>query len=312
MNRPGRCSLAAAGAALLTAGAALLTAGAALLTAGAALLVAGALLAGGLSASPASAQGATSGRVGPALSITSNGRQLSPLGRLTRVGDFPTGGALSPDGRFFWAVDAGHGRDHVQVVDVGTGAVIHTRYDQESVLRTVELILGMKPLSLFDAQAAPMWDAFVANGQADVTPYTAVQPEQSLAQVSSSSDVRRAGPLAQALPFDRPDAVPQALFDRVLWHRVYGPRSRPPSPGPGASMIETQRANEALAAFRGHRSVREVLLRPGADPFAEDLARAASLGLGGGAAGPSGVGRTTNGTALAPAALNRAAGNSDG
>jgi hypothetical protein len=145
-----------------------------------------------------------------------------------------------------------------------------------------------------------------------VTPYTAVQPEQSLAQVSSSSDVRRAGPLAQALPFDRPDAVPQALFDRVLWHRVYGPRSRPPSPGPGASMIETQRANEALAAFRGHRSVREVLLRPGADPFAEDLARAASLGLGGGAAGPSGVGRTTNGTALAPAALNRAAGNSDG
>ena len=64
------------------------------------------------------------GEIGPALSVTGNGRALHPEGRMTTVGDFPTGGALSPDGRFYWAVDAGHGRDDVQVIDVASGAVV--------------------------------------------------------------------------------------------------------------------------------------------------------------------------------------------
>ena len=63
------------------------------------------------------------GRIGPSFGITGNGRQLHPAGRMTAVGDFPTGGALTPDGRFYWAVDAGHGRDDVQIVDVASGAV---------------------------------------------------------------------------------------------------------------------------------------------------------------------------------------------
>src|SRR6266699_4640212 len=65
----------------------------------------------------------TNGRIGPAYGMTPGGRQLTPAGRMTVLGDFPTGGALSPDGRFYWAVDSGHGRDDVQVVDVGTGRV---------------------------------------------------------------------------------------------------------------------------------------------------------------------------------------------
>jgi YVTN family beta-propeller protein len=65
-----------------------------------------------------------SGRVGPALGITTNGRALEPAGRLTTLGLFPTGGALTPDGRFYWAVDAGHGANEVKVVDVGTGQVV--------------------------------------------------------------------------------------------------------------------------------------------------------------------------------------------
>src|SRR5713101_2914933 len=66
------------------------------------------------------------GEIGPALSITGNGRLLTPAGRMTVLGDFPTGGALSPDGRFYWAVDSGHGQDDVQVVDVATGKVVQT------------------------------------------------------------------------------------------------------------------------------------------------------------------------------------------
>src|SRR4051812_50159130 len=60
--------------------------------------------------------------VARAAAETPNGRALHPAGRMTAVGDFPSGGALTPDGRFYWAVDSGHGRDDVQIVDVRTGA----------------------------------------------------------------------------------------------------------------------------------------------------------------------------------------------
>src|SRR5437764_1559152 len=62
----------------------------------------------------------------PSTGLTVAGRQLQPAGRMTPVGAFPTGGALTPDGRFYWAVDAGRGANAVRVVDVATGAVAQT------------------------------------------------------------------------------------------------------------------------------------------------------------------------------------------
>src|SRR5205085_10581119 len=49
--------------------------------------------------------------------------KLSPVGRITTVGSFPTGGRLSPDGRFYWSVSAGHGQNDVHIVEVTTGKV---------------------------------------------------------------------------------------------------------------------------------------------------------------------------------------------
>ncbi len=77
-------------------------------------------------AAPAAASAQEDGQIGPDRSITTNGRFLQPAGRLTTLGNFPTGGALTPDGRFYWAVDAGHGRNDVKVVDVASGDVIQT------------------------------------------------------------------------------------------------------------------------------------------------------------------------------------------
>jgi DNA-binding beta-propeller fold protein YncE len=59
----------------------------------------------------------------PTAQLTVSGRQLDPAGRMTQVGAFPTGGALSPDGRFYWTVDAGRGATAVRVIDVQSGAV---------------------------------------------------------------------------------------------------------------------------------------------------------------------------------------------
>jgi hypothetical protein len=66
------------------------------------------------------------GEIGPSLGMTANGRKLDPVGRLTQVGNFPTGSALTKDGRYLWVVDSGHGSDDVRVVSVASGQVIQT------------------------------------------------------------------------------------------------------------------------------------------------------------------------------------------
>jgi Phosphoesterase family len=152
------------------------------------------------------------------------------------------------------------------------GSVVHTRYDQESMLRTMELILGMQPLSRFDANAEPMYAAFRDDGHPDLTPYTAIKPQQPIGQLTTAAQARAAGPLVAQLPFDQPDVVPQALFDRVLWGSVYGWRSRPPAPGPNASPLEVQRAADVLTVFRAGYDVRRWLLQSTDDVLGDDIA----------------------------------------
>ncbi len=158
------------------------------------------------------------------------------------------------------------------------GAVVDTRYDQYSALRTIELILGMNPLSLNDALATPMYDAFTA--EPDLEPYTAITPEQSLdernpvpvasaAPASASAATATSAwasasvdpALALQLPFDQLDLVPQQLSDAVLWHSIYGWDSTPPPPGPGASPNEQARTALALEAYRAHLDIGEQLAR---------------------------------------------------
>ena len=141
------------------------------------------------------------------------------------------------------------------------GPVVHTRYDQLSVIRTIELILGLKPLSVFDAVATPMYDVFA--NQADVTPYRAIKPEQDLMAVNSKSAANAA--LSAAMPFDHLDAVPQEISDRILWQRVYGIGSTPPPPGPNASRREQARAMAALQAYRQGKDVWAALQAAGDD-----------------------------------------------
>jgi len=74
----------------------------------------------------ASAVAAVNGRIGPKLHVVNSGRHLTPYGKTARVGNFPTGGATTPDGRFYWAVAAGAGLNDARIVSVKTGKVIQT------------------------------------------------------------------------------------------------------------------------------------------------------------------------------------------
>src|SRR3954463_6458076 len=82
-----------------------------------------ALLAG---AGLAVAQLADDGRIGPDLRLLDNGRRLTPYGKLSPLGNFPTGGRVTPNGRFFWTVSTGRGPNDVRIVSVRTGKVLQT------------------------------------------------------------------------------------------------------------------------------------------------------------------------------------------
>src|SRR4051812_26371145 len=84
------------------------------------LLVIG-LAAGALIAAAAIALAAggdpTNGIIGPKNHVQPSGRRLSPLGKLTKVGNHPGGGALTTNGRFLWVLDAGRGINDIRIVD---------------------------------------------------------------------------------------------------------------------------------------------------------------------------------------------------
>jgi YVTN family beta-propeller protein len=134
------------------------------------------------------------------------------------------------------------------------GGLTTTRYDQYSFLRTAMSIAGLKPLSLNDALATPLYDVF-ANGDTppNPAPYDAVQPQQSIGQRNGAPATPVAGSIARlsdALPYERQDVVPQTITDRILWQSVYGSTRPTPGPGPNASALEIERANEVMEVYR--------------------------------------------------------------
>ena len=114
---------------------------------------------------------------------------------------------------------------------VKRGAVIHTRYDMLSFIRTVELILGMRPLGLPDAVATPLYNAFQPT-PSNAVPYNLIPASYPLVERNPNNAFDRA--ISRGYRWNVTDQVPQYVFDRVLWYAVHGSHSRPPPPGPNA------------------------------------------------------------------------------
>src|SRR5947209_10478609 len=66
----------------------------------------------------------STGRVGPKLGLLPNGRHVTAQGHLVSLGNFPTGGALTRDGRFYWAISTGRGRNDIRIVSLSTARVV--------------------------------------------------------------------------------------------------------------------------------------------------------------------------------------------
>src|SRR4051794_33897812 len=66
------------------------------------------------------------GIIGPGRKLVGDGRRLSPYGTPADLGNFPTGGRVTPNGRFLWTVSTGRGLNDVRIVSVRTGKVLQT------------------------------------------------------------------------------------------------------------------------------------------------------------------------------------------
>ncbi len=131
--------------------------------------------------------------------------------------------------------DAQDGPDHVDahrstafVISpyVKRGAVIHTMYSTAGMLRTIELILGLPPMSQYDAAATPMWDCFMPNPV--MTPYK-VKP----AGVNINKRNRKhnkVSRLSATFDFSEPDAAPDRELNETIWQAVKGKGAAMPSP----------------------------------------------------------------------------------
>jgi DNA-binding beta-propeller fold protein YncE len=131
--------------------------------------------------------------------------------------------------------DAQNGPDHVDahrsvalVISPYTKRkyVDSTMYSTTSLLRTMELILNLKPMSQFDAAATPMYRSFTA--KADLTAYVHEVPKTDLKAVNVAA--AWGADWSQRANLDKEDQADDLLFNEVIWKAVKGASSRMPPP----------------------------------------------------------------------------------
>ncbi|OFW24546.1 MAG: hypothetical protein A3G21_18510 [Acidobacteria bacterium RIFCSPLOWO2_12_FULL_66_21] len=208
-----------------------------------------------------------------------NGWRLAPAGRHAWVGDLPLNMVWSPDGRYLivtnngwlkptltifdtanfyiksvvplehaWLGLAQNGPDHVDahrsiLLAVSPfakrQAVDSTLYTTSGVLRTMELILGMEPMTQYDA-ATPMHNAF--QPRAVLTPFKALPARVPLDERNRPGAW---GAEASArMNLEEADMAPELELNEIIWRSIRGAHSPMPPPRRAAFIRSTESEEE--------------------------------------------------------------------
>jgi hypothetical protein len=134
--------------------------------------------------------------------------------------------------------DAQNGPDHVDahrsvalVISpfIKKHFVDHTLYSTTSMLRTMELILSLPPMSQYDASSTPMFNAFTTI--ADTTRFNVQEPRWDLNERNKSGSYGEV--LMEKFNLTRQDAIPDREFSEIIWQNVTGK----PMPAPRYSIF---------------------------------------------------------------------------
>ena len=131
--------------------------------------------------------------------------------------------------------DAQNGPDHVDAHRttayiaggfVKRGFVDHTMYSTSSMLRTIELILGLPPMTQYDAAAEPMWRCFTAIPDASVFISLPSNVNLENKNVAINEWQKR----SEEFNLTKEDAIPDMEFNIVLWYGLKGEQAPFPAP----------------------------------------------------------------------------------
>jgi hypothetical protein len=106
------------------------------------------------------------------------------------------------------------------------GQTISTQYNQTSIVRTIELILGLPPMNIMDATATPMSDCF--GDTPNLTPFVSVPNQHPIDELApdpkkvTDRQLRKDAIASAKLPLKEPDRCPEDVLNRILWRAMKG------------------------------------------------------------------------------------------
>ena len=147
--------------------------------------------------------------------------------------------------------DAQNGPDHVDahrtvalVISPYTKRhyVDSTMYSTASMLRTMELILGLPPMSQYDAAATPMFNSFT--NTPNLEPYTVRPAQMDLNSKNPPELARLVG--SPVFDLDEEDAAPDIEFNQIIWKVMRGADAEMPAPVRSAFLITPRQNRTAI------------------------------------------------------------------
>ncbi|HTD85634.1 MAG TPA: alkaline phosphatase family protein, partial [Candidatus Binatia bacterium] len=187
--------------------------------------------------------GTTAGKVAPLSAVADNDLGLGMAVEAVTRSKFWKETAV-----FVVEDDAQNGPDHVDahrtvalVISPYTkrNAVDSTMYSTSSMLRTMELILGLRPMSQFDALATPMHNSFTA--APNFKPYKALPANIDLKERNQRT--AWGSDISAKMNFAKEDAADDLLLNEVIWRSIRGADSPMPPPR-RAAFVRTHSGKE--------------------------------------------------------------------
>ena len=145
--------------------------------------------------------------------------------------------------------DAQNGADHVDAHRspayvfggfVKRNFIDHTPYSTSGMLRTMELILGLPPMSQYDAGATPLWRCF-ANTPTPFN-YKAIIPSYNLLEKNTAYNEWQKR--SEKLNFVKEDTNNDLEFSKILWHAIKGNDIPFPAPRRAAFIIPSSEKDD--------------------------------------------------------------------
>jgi hypothetical protein len=130
-------------------------------------------------------------------------------------------------------IDAHRSPAYVAGPFVKRNKVIHSMYSTSGMLRTMELILGLPPMSQYDAAALPFYECFTS--KPDARPYQLKPAEIDIDRRNVA--VNESSKRSELFNLAIEDKVPDRDLNEVIWKSVKGESSVMPAPKRSAFVI---------------------------------------------------------------------------